>query len=110
MFCFCVNKFILTDLSSTLTIYYRFNLGFGSLEDVRQNCHAVVHQLIAPSMDNPPDGFSPMSDVLLDGVHFIVPAVDPPAFTNYTKRVLGLRTSEKGLSSYSRFIFNLMVS
>ncbi|XP_066982389.1 uncharacterized protein [Macrobrachium rosenbergii] len=87
----------------------RFNLAFGSVDEVRRNCHAVVHQMIIPSMKTPPDGFAPMSDALLDGVHLMVPPVDPSAFMNFTKSLLGLEEDLQSLTVYSRFILNVMM-
>ncbi|XP_064099752.1 uncharacterized protein LOC135210816 [Macrobrachium nipponense] len=87
----------------------RYNLAVGTVDQVKNNCHAILHQIIVPSMETPPDGFKPMSDALLDGVHIMVPPVDPLAFMSFTSSLLGLPENKQSLPLYSRFIFTLMM-
>ncbi|XP_068232748.1 uncharacterized protein [Palaemon carinicauda] len=87
----------------------RYNLAFGSLDEVKRNCHAILHQIIVPSMQTPPEGFGVMSAPLLEGVHRIVPPADPSAFMAFSKVLLGLEEDLQSLSIYSRFIFNVMM-
>ncbi|XP_066986880.1 uncharacterized protein [Macrobrachium rosenbergii] len=87
----------------------RYNLAVGTADEVKNNCHTILHQIIVPSMETPPDGFKPMSDALLDGVHIMVPPVDPMAFMSFTGSLLGLQENEESLPLYSRFIFSLMM-
>lgn len=87
----------------------RYNLAYGGLEEVRRNCHAVVHQFIIPSISRPPSESSSMSDAMLHGVHKIVPVVDPSAFQRFTWQLFNLNQGDVEIRFYSRCILNLMI-
>ncbi|XP_063585865.1 uncharacterized protein LOC134763235 [Penaeus indicus] len=91
-----------------LGIEEKYNLAKGSIEDVKTNCHALVHKIIIPGLVTPPPEFHQMADAMLHGIHLIVPVMDPPAFTEFTKCIFGIGYSTSKLSWHSRFIFNTM--
>ncbi|XP_071546079.1 uncharacterized protein [Panulirus ornatus] len=92
-----------------LGIEDRFNLGSGELEEVRAKCKAVLEVVIVAGLTRPPHHFSTMTDVMLQGVHMIIPAVDPPAFLAFTYHLLGLHHDTTNLSWCSTFILNFMI-
>jgi len=92
-----------------LGIEDRFNLATGSIEEVKENCHAVVHHIMIPGLVAPPPNFPPMADAMLDGVHDIVPVVDPSAFMGFMKHIIGIDHDIQKSAWHSRFFFNLMI-
>lgn len=91
-----------------LGIEEKYNLAKGSIEDVKTNCHALVHKIIIPGLVTPPPEFPQMADAMLHGIQMIVPVMDPPAFTEFTKYIIGIGHSTSKLSWHSRLNFNFM--
>ncbi|CAL4212069.1 unnamed protein product, partial [Meganyctiphanes norvegica] len=90
-----------------LGIEDRFNLCRGTLDDVKKECHNVLHEHILPAMTRPPEGFESMSAALLNGTHMVVPFIDEGAFRQYSHYVIGLPFEIKHLGNYQRLLFNL---
>lgn len=76
---------------------------------MKTNCHALVHKIIIPGLVTPPPEFPQMADAMLHGIQMIVPVMDPPAFTEFTKYIIGIGHSTSKLSWHSRLNFNFMV-
>ena len=88
----------------------RFNIASGELEEVRARCEELG-EMMAIALVSPPPNFPAMAEALLGGVHNIVPAVHPPAFTAFTHSLLpGFPHTALKLSWYSTFVLKLMVS
>ncbi|XP_042219977.1 uncharacterized protein LOC121864878 isoform X1 [Homarus americanus] len=92
-----------------LGIEDRYNLASGELEEVRAKCNAVAEKVIAEGLINPPDHFGAMAESMLQGVHMIVPVVDPAATIAFTHHLLALGHDTQKLSWYSTIFLYLNI-
>ncbi|XP_069183724.1 uncharacterized protein [Procambarus clarkii] len=91
-----------------LGIEDRYNLGSGEVEEVRGKCEAVMKAVITVGLTSPPEQFPEMADTVLQGVHMIVPAVDPAAFLAFIHHLLAV-DHDQNLSWYSTFMLYNMI-
>lgn len=76
---------------------------------MRGKCEAVMKAVITVGLTSPPEQFPEMADTVLQGVHMIVPAVDPAAFLAFIHHLLAV-DHDQNLSWYSTFMLYNMVS
>ncbi|XP_050528325.1 uncharacterized protein LOC126898392 isoform X2 [Daktulosphaira vitifoliae] len=78
-----------------LGIHDKFNLCQGTLEEVRCACAIIMDEVYAPGLRQPPKGFQPMFEALIDGLKPVSPVLDVNAFLRYTQDLCGVSSSEK---------------